>query len=90
MSLPEVFRDEIKTGRDGYFVTYWPADARRPVAQIQLTFINDNVDVIMVARTMKKELKHWLKRYPVGVVVTAFNSGSSRTSVGKNERQSSI
>ena len=90
MSLPEVFRDEIKKGRDGYFVTYWPADARRPVAQIQLTFINDNVDVIMVARTMKKELEHWLKRYPVGVVVTAFNSKGDCLCVHPEKNQHSL
>lgn len=60
--------------QSGYSVTYYPADVRFPVAQAQLTFLNDNIDVIMVARTMETELQFWLKRYAAAVTVTAFNS----------------
>ena len=74
MKTLKVYRDEIKEGRDGYFVTYQPADARFPFASLDLVFAEGNVEGARVARAMEEELQSWLKRYAVPVMVSAFDT----------------
>jgi hypothetical protein len=70
----EVFRDEIKEGRENYYVEYQPADERYPFADLQLVFPQDGSDAEAISRLMENELERWLKRFPVPVMVTACDS----------------
>ena len=74
MSTPKVYRDEIKEGRTGYFVTYQPADCRFPFASADLVFPEVGIDTSRVAHAMEKELETWLKRYAVPVMVAASDA----------------
>src|SRR5438876_7723679 len=74
MSAPNVYRDKIKEGRADYFVTYQPADCRFPFASLDLVFLASRVDAASVAQAMEQELDIWLKRYPVPVLVSAFDA----------------
>ena len=73
-SNPKVFRDEIKEDRGEYYVVYYPADVRKSFASIQVVFPQDDLDTHGVVRAMEQELEEWLKRYPVPVMVSAFNA----------------
>jgi len=73
MSAPDVYRDKIKDGRADYFVTYQPADCRFPFAVLDLVFLTSRLDCASVAHAMEQELDTWLKRYPVPVMVSAFD-----------------
>lgn len=73
-SNQKVFRDKLKEHRGEYYVIYYPADVRMPFANIQVVFPHDGFDAQAVARAMEQELDGWLKRYPVPVMVSAFNA----------------
>src|ERR1041385_884269 len=74
MNAPKVYRDEIKEGRDGYFVTYQPADERFPFASVDLMFPEGSTDGAQIVRAMEEELEFWLKRYAVPTMVSAFDA----------------
>jgi len=74
MSAPNVYRDKIKEGRADYFVTYQPADCRFPFATLDLVFPASRVNGASVVQSMEQELDIWLKRYPVPVMVSAFDA----------------
>jgi hypothetical protein len=69
----EVFRDKIKEGRGNYFVEYQPADERYSFSYLGLVFPQDDSDAEAVSRLMEQELERWLKRFPVPVMVTAWD-----------------
>lgn len=69
----KVLRDEIKEGRESYYVTYQPADIRFSFADLQLVFPQDFSDAEAIWPLMETELEHWLKRFPVPVMVTAWD-----------------
>lgn len=77
----KVFRDRIKEDRGEYYVIYYPADARSSFANIQVVIPYDGFDPPAVARAMEKELEEWLKRYPVPVMVSAFDAKESLISL---------
>ena len=74
MSAPNVYRDKVKEGRADYFVTYQPADCRFPFATLDLVFPASRVNGASVVQSMEQELDIWLKRYPVPVMVSAFDA----------------
>lgn len=74
MSTPNVYRDEIREGRRDYFVTYQPADDRFSFALVDLVFPGGRIEDIRVAQAMEDEFEIWLKRYPVPVMVSAFDA----------------
>lgn len=90
MSTPNVFRDEIKEGRTGYFVTYQPADCRLPFASIDLVFLDEPVDNAHICRAMEAELKGWLARYAVPVMVSAFDLRESLIRVRGDSTESHL
>lgn len=90
MSTPKVYRDEIKEGRDGYFVTYQPADARFPFASVDLVFPEGSIDRAQVARAMEAELEFWLKRYAVPAMVSAFDAKEDLIRVGRESSESHL
>ena len=72
--MPNVYRDKIKEGRTGYFVTYQPADYRLPFASVDLVFLEGANDTVRMAQAMEDELEIWLTRYAVPVMVSAFDA----------------
>lgn len=73
MDARAVFRDEITELREGYHVTYRPADVSSPFAVILLTFHGLEPEPSRVAAAMETELKHWLQRYAVPAMVSSFD-----------------
>lgn len=72
--MPNVYRDKIKEGRAGYFVTYQSADCRLPFASVNLVFLEGADDTVRMAQAMEDELEFWLTRYAVPVMVSAFDA----------------
>jgi hypothetical protein len=77
VSNQKVFRDNIKEHRGSYFVIYKPADVNSSLALVSLVFLETNVEVTVVRRVMEQELKHWLNRFAVPVMVSAFDAKDS-------------
>jgi hypothetical protein len=69
----KVFRDKLKEHRGSYFVIYKPADVNSSLALVSLVFPETSVEVTEVRRVMEQELKHWLNRFAVPVMVSAFD-----------------
>lgn len=82
-----VFRDLIEEHRDRYSVTYQPADARSMIAVVSLFFPEVPRDRTVVTRAMEEELEFWLKRFPVPVQVTAYNSRKRLIRVAPNNSE---
>lgn len=82
-----VFRDEIRKHHGSYYVIYKPADVRCPFASVQLVFLDGSLDITAVKRAMEQELMSWLNRFPVPVMVSAFNAKDHliRVSTESNE-----
>lgn len=76
-TYPKVFRDKIREHRGNYFVTYNPADGSEWLASISLSFPELNVDLVEVKGAMEWELKHWLNRFAVPLMVSAFDAKDS-------------
>jgi len=72
MENGKMFFDSIKKDRGHYFVKYIPPWTSSRFAVLQLIFLED-IGQIDVARTMEKELEVWLEKYPIPVMVSAFN-----------------
>jgi hypothetical protein len=73
----EVFRDVVKERRDTYYVTYQPADSRLPYAILNLVYPKTVPDGEQVAEQMKQEMTLWLSRFPVPVIVSAFDAADN-------------
>lgn len=69
----EVFRTKIQEDRGSYFVEYQPAQIALPFATIQLVF-PEVFDIKTVRQAMEDELRHWLGRYAVPVMVSSFDA----------------
>lgn len=86
----KVFREEIKDHRGNYFVGYQPADTRFSFAHLQLTFLDDGSDVAIVKSAMEHELKNWLSRFAVPVMVSAFDAKGDLIHVATGLGQSQL
>lgn len=86
----KVFRDELKEHRGNYYVIYKPADDRLSFANVQLVFPEVNVEVTAVRCAMEQELNKWLNRYPVPLMVSAFDVKDDLISVSSENRESHL
>jgi hypothetical protein len=67
----------VKEIRNWYFVEYSPPINDFKFANLQLVMTSENISDADVADAMEEELKHWLNRFPVPLIVSAFdNTGS--------------
>jgi hypothetical protein len=73
MTSDDIVWDKIKEKRDDCFVEYQPPRTYVPFASLQLVFPGA-VDTAFVAKAMEDELKRWLSRFPVPVMVSAFDA----------------
>lgn len=70
----DVFREIIKERRETYYVTYQPADSRLRFAILSLVYPGSTPDVASIAEQMVHEMAMWLDRFPVPVMVSAFDA----------------
>ncbi len=70
----KVFRDGIKEHRGSYFVIYKPADVNSSLASVSLVFPETMVEATEVRQAMEQELKRWLNRFAVPVMLSAFDA----------------
>lgn len=86
----EVFREKIQEDRGYYFVEYEPAARLVGFAYINLTFPEGGTDHGSMRQAMEKELLYWLKRYPVPVLVSSFNSAEDLIYVNSTSEESHL
>jgi hypothetical protein len=73
MASDDMFFDAIKEGRGWYFVEYHPPRPGYRFATISIV-VSEPATPIAVAEAMEVELKVWLRRYPVPLMVSAFDA----------------
>jgi len=75
--------DPQREPRGWYFVEYSPPIAGNPFALVCLTILSDSdaSDHARITGAMEQELKHWLERYPVPVMVSAFDAAGDLISL---------
>jgi hypothetical protein len=71
----------VKEIRDWYFVEYSPPINDFKFANLQLVITSENVLDTDVATAMEKELIQWLNRFPVPLMVSAFDNTGSLYSI---------
>lgn len=84
-----LFFEAVKEHRGEYFVEYQPPVADLDFATINLVFPN-TVEPGKVAELMESELRRWLARYPVPLMVTAFDAGENLIRVKDNDEGSHL
>lgn len=68
----KIYFSEVKEGRTDYFVEYRPPISGWRFATLQLVYLK-RVELAQVAEAMESEATTWHSRYPVPVMVSAFN-----------------
>lgn len=75
-SMEKIY-EPVKESREGYYVKYYPITQRGRLAYLQLVFVID-IDKNDAIKLMEKELMAWLVKYPIPLMVSAFdNKGDS-------------
>lgn len=69
----KLYFDTVKEDRGGFFVEYRPPSPGYRFASLQLVFA-EYTEREIVAETMESEARAWLRRYPVAVMVSAFDN----------------
>lgn len=72
MHQEKLFFNAVKEDRDWYFVEYNPPVPSYPFASLNLV-VSGPSSTEQVAAAMEVELKQWLARYPVPLMVAAFD-----------------
>ena len=72
MGDEQLYFDPIKVLNGSYYVEYRPPAASSPFATVLLTFVKDAA-LEDVATAVEEELAEWTDRYPVAVMVSAFD-----------------
>jgi hypothetical protein len=73
----EIWRDEQKEHRGSNFVTYQPADSPTSFACVDLVFHEKIPAFGEIRRSMEQEMKLWLTRFPVPVIISSFDATGS-------------
>jgi hypothetical protein len=69
----QIFFRSIKQDRGWYFVEYAPPNPSHRFATLQLVIPGEEAEN-KIAEAMEVELCHWLKRYPIPIMVSAFDA----------------
>ena len=72
MSREPLYFDAIKEDRGSYFIEYQTPVANNPFATLNVVYPGA-FELNQVADSMRTEMVHWLARYPVPVIVSAFD-----------------
>ena len=73
MASDDLFFSALKGDRGWYFVEYHPPHTGYPFANLSLV-IPGPATPSAVAEAMEAELKGWLQRFPVPLMVSAFDA----------------
>ena len=73
MNEESIHFSKIKEGRNSYFVEYLPPYTGSPIAILQLSFPGE-YRLSEVSIAMESEALLWARRFPVPLMVTAFNN----------------
>lgn len=73
MASDDLFFDAVKKDRGWYFVEYHPPRPGYPFAMMSIV-VPEPATPIAIAEAMEVELKVWLQRYPVPLMVSAFDA----------------
>jgi len=76
----KLYFSTIKEGRGSYFVEYRPPISGFPFSSLNLVYPSE-VPTASVAENMEIEAKYWLSRYPVPLMVFAFDSVGDSVSI---------
>jgi hypothetical protein len=76
MNSSKIFFNSIKEDRGWYFVEYSPPQESVPFATLNLV-IPDDLDKAKIIQAMETELRGWLVRYPIPIMVSAFDATGS-------------
>lgn len=68
----EIRFEAIKERRDGYFVEYYPPSSGERFATLGLVFL-EKPEPKVICKAMEDELLQWLHRYPLPIMVSAFD-----------------
>jgi len=74
--------EPIKESRGWYFVEYYPPRSGERSATLYLVITRD-ASQKKIANAMEKELKNWLKRYPIPIMASSFDNKGALYSLGK-------
>lgn len=75
---PEVlFFDKIKEDRSWYFVEYSPPIGGYKFAILSVVVSDEARSNEEIAKAMESEVEHWLRRYPIPVMASAFDATES-------------
>jgi len=69
----KIYFDKVKKDRGDYFVEYSPPSPLYRFANLALIFPNE-IDSGSVANAMEKEVKDWIKKYPIPVMASSFDN----------------
>jgi len=72
MVVEKLFFDTIKEDRGWYFVEYRPPNPAYRFATLNIV-VPETVGAARVADAMETEMKHWLARYPIPLMVSSFD-----------------
>lgn len=89
-NLGEVWRDVLKEHRGLYYVTYQPADSRRKFASLDLVFYDGTPTPKEIHGLMEEEMKLWLTRFKVPVMISSFDCKESLIHLPKGEGGSNL
>lgn len=79
MSAPkreQLYFESIKEDRGAYFVEYQPPFGDNPFANLSLVY-SGQFDLSEVGKTMFLEMARWMKRYPVPVMMCAYDAAEN-------------
>lgn len=90
--IKEIYRqkkyDAVIEYRDGYYVEYFPLNFKKSnIAQLNLICTSKMVP-IEIAELIEKEFVYWISKYPIPLMVMAFNEDDSKINL-KSIRNSS-
>jgi uncharacterized protein YeaC (DUF1315 family) len=74
--------EPIKESRGWYFVEYFPPRSGTRFAVLQLVIL-ESASQEKIASAMEQELKNFLKRYPIPIMVSSFDNKGSLYNLGK-------
>jgi hypothetical protein len=86
----EIWRNGLKEHRESYYITYQPADSRWNFAGVDLVFHEVKPDASEIKRIMEEEMKRWLVRFPVPIMVSSFDGTESVIHLPKEDGSSHL
>ena len=72
-----IYFDAIKQSRSSYFVEYRPPISDGPISTLSIVY-PESFELNSVAETMKVEAAYWLARYPVPIMIWAYDSAENQ------------